>query len=290
MSSLCSLALCENNGAAMSTDDAIKTASSGIALVKDILTAAGENKNVKDAGENLGQAALTIAKAINNTLLPIAAVNFAFDKAKTYFKEKFEQDISAKTSKIPPEKIIEPKASIAGPALQGLAFTHEEPNLKEMYLCLLATAMDGRVTDKAHPAFVEVIRQLSSQEANIIKTVLQSPGSLPIVEVRLRNADRRDFTVLMRNAMDLLDLSTNAPIESPELPAMIDNWVRLGLVSVNYLKELSNASSYSWVDRRPEIIRLRQSHESEKSKVEIQHGVLDRTDFGIQFARAVSIV
>lgn len=120
----------------MSIDDEMKTAKSGVALVGDIMKATGDNPNVKEAGNNLGKTALTITKTINNALLPLAAINYSFDKAKNYFANKFQEDISTKASKIPQEDIIEPKASIAGPALQGLAFTHEEENLKDMYLSL----------------------------------------------------------------------------------------------------------------------------------------------------------
>lgn len=82
----------------MNIDDSIKTATSGVALVGEIIKAAGDNPNVKESGQNLGQTALTITKAINNVLLPIAAVNFAFDKARVYFSEKFQQDITAVSS------------------------------------------------------------------------------------------------------------------------------------------------------------------------------------------------
>jgi hypothetical protein len=58
-----------------------------------------------------------LPKAINNALLPLAAINFAFDKARAYFAEKFRQDLSEKAAAIPPEQIVEPRASIAGPAL-----------------------------------------------------------------------------------------------------------------------------------------------------------------------------
>src|SRR5712692_5071017 len=111
----------EPKGPAM--EEQMKTARDGIALVGEILKAAGDNPQVKEAGANLGQTALTITKTINNALLPLAAVNFAFDKARKYFAEKFESDLSAKASAIPVECLVEPKASIAGPALQGLAFT-----------------------------------------------------------------------------------------------------------------------------------------------------------------------
>ena len=107
----------------MTTDDSIKTPTSGVALVGEIIKAAGDNPNVKAAGQNLGQTALTITKTINNALLPLAAVNFAFDKARVYFAEKFQHDISQKATTIPQEQLVEPNASIAGPALQGRLHT-----------------------------------------------------------------------------------------------------------------------------------------------------------------------
>lgn len=274
----------------MTADDSIKTALDGVALVGEILKAAGDNPNVKEAGQNLGHTALTITKTINNALLPLAAVNFAFDKARAYFVEKFQQDLSAKTAEIPLEQIVEPKASIAGPALQGLAFTHEEPNLKEMYLSLLATAMDGRVAADAHPAFVEIIRQLSSEDAQLIRGALQSPAPLAIIEVRLTTVGQHGYQTLARHVLSLSNSTTKAPVENPQLPAMVDNWVRLGLIDVDYTTKLTDGTAYEWVDQRPEVVRLRQIYENEKQKLEIAHGILERTAFGVQFARAVCLV
>ncbi len=142
----------------MPDDDPIKAARDGVSLVIEVIKAAGDSPLVKEAGSNLGQTAVTLTRMINNVLVPLAAINWAFDKARTYFSGKFQQEIAAKAQAIPPEHIVEPKASIAGPMLQGLAFTHEEPNLKEMYLNLLATSMDGRAASVAHPAFVEIIK------------------------------------------------------------------------------------------------------------------------------------
>lgn len=279
-----------HHGEAMSTDNPIKTAHEGVALVGEILKAAGNNPQVKEAGQNLGQTAVTITKAINNALMPLAAVNFAFDKARNYFAERFQQDISAKTAAIPPEQVVEPKPSIAGPALQGLAFTHEEPNLKEMYLSLIATSMDGRVAANAHPAFVEVIRQLSSEDARLIRSVLLSASAIPIVEVRLTTVDQPGFRTLARHLLNLTNTETKAPAENAQLPAIVDNWVRLGLVTVDYMTKLTDETTYHWVDLRPEVIRLRQFDENEKKKIEITRGVLERTAFGVQFAKAVNII
>lgn len=273
----------------MTIDDSIKTATSGVALVGEIIKAAGDNPSVKESGQNLGQTALTITKTINNVLLPLAAVNFAFDKARIYFSEKFQQDISQKTSVIPPEQIIEPKASIAGPTLQGLAFTHEEANLKDMYLSLLATAMDGRVAAEAHPAFVEIIKQLNSEEANLIRGVLQSPTAIAIVEVRITKVGESGWGVLATHMLDLRDSETDTSIENPKVPAMVDNWVRLGLVNVDYAKHLNAVGSYSWVENRPEVTRYRQELENDERKISFTNGIILKTALGVQFSKAVGL-
>jgi Abortive infection alpha len=271
----------------MTIDDSIKTATTTVALVGEIIKVAGDNPDVKETGQNLGKTALTITKAINNFLLPLAAVNFAFEKAQIYFLENFQQDLSKKVAGIPPEQIVEPKASVAGPALQGLAFTHEEVNLKDMYLSLLATAMDGRVAEDAHPAFVEIIKQLNSEEANLICGILQSQIPIPIVEVRL--TVENGWRTLLTHLLDLTSSETSDQIEDPKIPAMVDNWIRLGLVSVDYGKTLTEAGLYDWIENRPEVARYRQENANDVQQLNFAKGFIERTSLGIQFAKAVGL-
>lgn len=124
-------------------------------IVSEVFKATKDDPQVKEAAGNLGQTAVTVTKTINNVLLPIAAVNFAFDKARVYFERQFQMDLNEKVSSIPSEHVVEPKASVAGPALQGLAFTHEEPSLKELYLSLLRTHLLN-VTDSLTEEAVEI--------------------------------------------------------------------------------------------------------------------------------------
>jgi hypothetical protein len=273
-------------------NNSVETAKQGVALVGEIIKAAGDNPDVKEAGANLGKTALTVTKAINNVMLPIAAVNFAFDKARTYFEERFPQELSAKASAIPADQLVEPKASIAGPALQGLAFSHEESSLKEMYLSLLTTAMDDRVKTNAHPAFVEIIKQLNSEEAGLLSGLLHDDVTgYAIVAIRVTKNGERGWNVLERHLMHLTHPRTDEPWESPRLAAMVDNWVRLGLVEVCYgTKELAGEESYAWVDQRPEYIRYKAREQSEPIKISFEKGVISRTALGVQFARAVGLL
>lgn len=273
----------------MPDDDPIKVAKEGVSLVGEIIKAAGDNPQVKEAASNLGKTAVTLTKTINNVLVPLAAINFAFDKARAYFSGKFQEDIAEIAKAIPPEHIVEPKASIAGPTLQGLAFTHEEPNLKEMYLNLLATAMDGRAASVAHPAFVEIIKQLDSEDARLVRGALQSPLAIPIVQIHRKLKDGSGYQVLVQHLLNLKNSDTGAPVEYAALPAMIDNWIRLGLVEVRYDTFLTDPSNYLWVDQRPEFLRLKEAAQLDVATVEYQKGILQRTELGIRFSKAIGL-
>ena len=273
----------------MADEDPVKTVNDGVLIVAEVLKAAGDAPQVKEAAGNLGQTAVTLTKAINNVLLPLAAVNFAFDKARAYYNSKFQQDLAEKTKDIPPEHIIEPKASIAGPTLQGLAFTHEEPDLKEMYLNLLATSMDGRSASSAHPAFVEIIKQLDSEDAKLVRDVLQSRIPFPIAQIHSKNKDNNGYTLLAQHLLHLTNPTTHAAVENQQLPAMIDNWIRLGLVEVTYDKHLISPDRYSWVEQRPEFIRFSQAPQPDGAKVEFKKGIMQRTELGKRFAQAIGL-
>jgi hypothetical protein len=275
----------------MSLENDLKNAKTGVEILGEVIKAAGEDPNVKAAGSELGQSALTITKTINNALLPLAAVNFAFDKARAYFSGAFQREISAKTASIPPAEIVEPKASIAGPALQGLAFAHEETNLKEMYLSLIAGAMDRRSASKAHPAFVEIIRQLSAEDANHASHFLRLEGGTSTAEIRLGGHPGGGWTLLYRHLLPLVD-GKGQPKEQPGLPAMVDNLARLGLVEVDYSKHLTavegGESPYAWVIKRPEYEKLK-ARETETRKLQVGYGVITRTALGTLFAEAVGL-
>ena len=158
-----------------------------------------------------------------------------------------------------------------------------------MYLSLLATAMDGRVAAEAHPAFVEIIKQLDSEEADLIRGVLQSPRAIGIVEVRLSTVGENGWIILLKHLLSLTKNETGEQIENSKIPAMVDNWIRLGLINVDYAAHLTGTDSYTWVETRPEVSKLRKEHESETRKISFTNGILIRTALGIQFAKAVGL-
>lgn len=262
-----------------------------VEIASEVIKVASKDANARAAGHELGKSALTVTKAINTALLPIAALNYGIEKARIYFERHFPSDLSAKANAIPPEQVVEPKASIAGPALQGLAFSHDEVDLKELYLNLLATSMDGRVSNQVHPAFVPVIQQLTSFEAGLLRIYLGKSALFPIAELHLTDKSAGHWDVLYRHLLNLTNSSTGEPTEVPGITEIIDNWIRLGLVQVDYDKFVTGTGkdSYGWVTSRPEFIRLKSTSESSTHEVKVQQGVMAGTAFGARFAAAVGI-
>jgi len=270
----------------MSSDNQDNSAKAATVVLGEIMRMAGDDPKAKAAAAELGQTALTLTKAVNNALLPLAAVNFGIEKARAYFSTKFHDDLAEKAKDIPPEELVEPKPSLAGPALQGLAFTHEERELREMFLNLLAAAMDKRRAGQAHPAFVEVIKQLTGDEAILLRGILTWPDFRPIAELRIEDKAGGGFEVLTRHVMDLK--ANGSPVVVPGLQAMLENWIRLGLIDVDYSISLAGATPYAYLAQRPEYLNPSIVPDTTR-RLEWQHGAIRVTDFGKLFAKAIGV-
>lgn len=211
--------------------------------------------------------------------------------SREYFDNQFASDLAEKVTDIPEENLTTPLPSVAVPAMQGLSYSLEEPDLKAMYLSLLATASDDRVSDSAHPSFADIIKQLSAREAALLGVCLRSRDT-PMVRVKLL-ANKDDlsagFTILQNHLIDLKFSESGERVEEPSGAVWIDNWVRLGLMNARYDERILGDSVYDWVDGRPEIVRMRAEYERETAAVDRDNGLLRPTDFGLRFADAVAI-
>jgi hypothetical protein len=248
----------------------------------ELLEAARETGELKAAARTAA-ARVAVQERIKLRLLkPFARM---IGVSEDYFKDTFPEEMAAKTAHIPDEHMITPTASIAVPAMQGLSYSFEEPDLKELYLNLLTIAVDDRRADDAHPAFVEVIKQLSAEEARLLNQLLTQRVS-PIVRLRNHREETGGYAPKMTHLLNVCNIETAEPAELPQMPAWVDNWVRLGLVEVSYGVYLVEEARYDWVDSRPEYLRIAQEPDIER--LEIQKGVISRTAFGERFLRAVA--
>ncbi|HEY5320525.1 MAG TPA: DUF4393 domain-containing protein [Galbitalea sp.] len=262
-----------------STEAAAITA--GLELVK----MGSSNQRLRAAGDNVAYVGEVLTGLLKTALMPLAVVNA---RAEVYFNSKFPAELAAKMKDVPTKYIASPKPSVAGPALQGLGYSHEEDSLRDLYVSLLATAMDGRVASTAHPGFAEIIGALSADEVSLLNSVL-TREILPCAEVRIKTEGVEGWNVVHRHLIDAKsDMGSGIPIVNTMNSAYIDNWVRLGLVEVSYMSYLTVEGAYDWVEPRPEYI-ANVGALTEGQNLTYERGVIRPSAFGIAFASAVGI-
>jgi Abortive infection alpha len=259
-----------------------------------------EDEKTKDVLLRLGETTPPMKAAAYTRAVRIAAVERAklqirkpfllmFGVPHEWLKNEFWQEFADKTADIPDEHFITPAPGVAVPALQGLSYTFEEPNLKDMFLSLLATASDDRRAGQAHPAFAEIIKQLSPDEAQVLNAVLGSGRQHPIARlvdkpVDLIGSPAENFTVLVPHLLNLARRSGEL-VEEPRMSMWVDNWIRLGLVEIAYDEYVSGENRYDWVKSRPEYVSL--STSGKFDMVDFIKGVLRPNSLGKQFFSAV---
>lgn len=255
---------------------------------KELVSAAKETDEFKHAARLRAKRIAIKEAAFLQVFRPIRKL---IGLSAEYFEHGFDDDMQPRLEAIPEENRVAPKASIAAPAMQGLAFSLDEPDLKRLYLDLLASASDSRQTEAVHPAFVEIIRQLSADEVSFLRYPLSTGNSLPIVRLNVvETVEPNGKAVLLSHIMELTNQATREPVEDARLATYVDNWIRLGLVDVVYGDALTRTGAYDWAETRPEVQRQQaifMSHET--LTIEIEKGLLKSTAFGESFALAVGM-
>jgi hypothetical protein len=82
--------------------------------------------------------------------------------------QRYQRFLERVANKVPEERRVEAHPQIAGPALDGLRYVPEDSVIAEMFVNLLARAIDRERVNEAHPAFHHIIGQLSPDEAIVI--------------------------------------------------------------------------------------------------------------------------
>jgi hypothetical protein len=253
-------------------------------LKQQLQEKAKDSPSMAAAAESYAKRVAVKQEILLKLFMPLAVL---MGVSRDYFANDFATDIAKKIEDVPEEDLVAPRASVAVPAMQALGYSLDEPDLKEMYLNLLATAVDGPRSLHAHPSFAEVVRQLSGPEAAYLSTLLD--GRIhPLVRIRRVGGEHGGYMILRAHVADLRDEETELPVTDLSMPVYVDNWVRLGLVRVSYSEFLTAPDSYGWAENRPELEELRRVHESDGVTVDFDRGHLSPTDFGRRFAATLT--
>lgn len=165
-------------------------------------------------------------------------------------------------------------------ATESLVYAQEEPDLREMYENLIANTVDKTKENITHPAYVEVLKQLSATDARYLKEIfsLYNISNIPICNIKLIMNDEGHYKIFLRNLLP-------SPLPNIEINT-IENWERLKLVEISFEEYWTDDILYSYGER---IIKELKDKAPE-FKLELVKGQFVITEFGKNFAQAIGIL
>lgn len=190
--------------------------------------------------------------------------------------QDYMQKVEKKTRSVPEKFLQEPSLNIVGPAIEASKYHIESEELRELFANLIASSVDSRKSEKTHPSFVEIIKQLSPLDAKVLMNFKQSK-QLPLVRLVVEKKSG-EFITIYEHIMNFNDHSYyKSHISS------LSNLQRLGLLYIDYSIHSINEKAYDFIKKHPAFKSAHREMESikttdpEYNQVNYQKGVCVKT-------------
>lgn len=179
----------------------------------------------KPGVSQVGKALSTVFGFGNTLLWPVQLLN---ERARISLEANLDR-YREKVSQIPEEKIVAIPPEVGVPIAEKLSFV-SDPDLRELYTNLLAKASSSETQSQAHPSFVNVLNNLSPDEAQLVRQFMQQAGVIPFITAQFVNPQTNYWLQLVDIHFSILP---DTKLAFPEnLPAYVSNLEGLGLINV----------------------------------------------------------
>lgn len=208
-------------------------------------------------------------------------------------KNNLEQ-YAERIKKIPPENITEAPPEVAIPIIEKLSYvTNEE--LTKLYIELLAKASIKDLNTQAHPSFVNIINNLSPDEATLLNK-LESEDRSKFICLQIKLSDSKKQTS-RRISSYYSEFEQNSILTFEQnAPAYISNLIGLGIfqVSEQPLKQekkymrLAESVNAQWQEIMNGLDEEELKYSKEFRSLQFKKGHILLTEFGHLFINAVN--
>lgn len=247
-------------------------------MIKDMTKDVYEDV-AKPAAKSTGELVELVPRAIKAALAPVEkwVLQREYNIAET--KKLLEE----KLKNTSPELIQAPEPHIAVPALQYISYCMDNEELRDMYANLLANSMNVVAKNGVHPGFVEIIKQLSPDEAKILRYI-SNHRTIPVITLRFENEKGEGHNIINKFS----NIGEMTECEEPfETGRYFDNLIRLGLLECPTGISLTDKSLYDSIKTHDYILTISKRAESQKeyNKVNMVEKHIVITDFGEAFCK-----
>jgi hypothetical protein len=233
---------------------------------------------LQPAAKQVGKSLETITKTINIALAPVKALVWGYERIEQWLNRR----LGEKLADVPEENIVSPPPNIAGPALEALRYIGYDDQLRELYANLLAAAMNTATAPEAHPGYVEILKNLSSDEAWLLQA-FAAVSYFPVIHIRGRSKEN-GFTLYKRFHTHIPGLAVRHP---QLLAAYLDNLIRLGILESPPGERLRDDALYIPIETDTGLEPLLEDILAKDEQIEFERAMIRLTSFGGQFVTHV---
>lgn len=228
----------------------------------------------------------TLMDFFHNTVL------YPMQKYNLYANNKLENyaiELQNKVKTIPADNLVSPRVNILGPTIDGLKYNLDEEYIKEMFTNILMSDMDDRTQNKVLPSYIEIVKQLSSEDAktlclfkkvNSLYSISHIVSNAPIIKLKYTTNKTHGYFDYNKDTILILDEFNFHVLDS----IVVDNLLRLKLIEIDFSKFLFDQpydSIFNAIRKDEQFKAL--DDPSSVFKLDYSKGVLELTAFGKNF-------
>lgn len=197
--------------------------------------------------------------------------------------DNFANNVAQEFNKIPQNNLVEPPLNKIGPILEASKFYVENEVLSSMFAKLLVSSCNIDKQKYSHVAFVEVIKQLTPDEAQILKE-LSNNESFPCVDFNIKSDNSIDgYKSIISNFIPT-NFYENGNLPFETYMSFIDNLIRLSIIYYDKTVHFTDNNLYKIVEQTNIFLKYKSKY---GDNFIYQKYIARLTNFGKLFIEAV---
>lgn len=221
--------------------------------------------------------------------LVFGGISHAADKKRMKYAadlEKYHKELNEGINNIPEDKRVEPSMQVTAQALENSKYCVSSEILRQMFVKLITGTMHKDLEPHVHPSFPEILKQLSENDAQVLKMMKgHGNASFPVANIGLQAMENnipKGFTIIFQDIP--AKLSEN--LSSIQCAISISSLARAGLLHTSYTKYKNDDSAYNPIRSDPAYLQVEQMCKYIQNEVYFQKGLCELTNLGHEFIQA----
>lgn len=180
-------------------------------------------KELEPLGGEIGEVTVQI---VRRAIRGGSSIVWGFDQVKDWLQEAVQKRLNG----IPQEKLTESNPRILYPTAQALVYTGPDQKIRELFANLIASDMKIETKGDVHPAFVEIIKEMTVEDAKALEFIY-SHGPQRICQYRRTVPNPTDGSPIWHDVATHISLNL-ADSTFDNVNVSVSNLERLGMLSM----------------------------------------------------------